>query len=309
MKVPFSHSILTILLFQFVALSSAGAQTYLGYSDYQIATDLNFAAGPYFEKMSEAGVNFQRIWVMGYSGVEPNFDELMPFAMDRGKYRLDQIEPAYITRLQNVLTQAEKYDQRVMLTLFDHWSLARMFEKTPWFYKNNYQRLLKRSLPDFYNIQNRRLMDVQENYVREIVRMTKDFTPIYEIMNEAGGAKCGPIGQWHNRVASWILSESPDAEIAININDDCSEILDASWVDIISLHHGNWKNDGICASAKKFPEKQVIIDTDGAWKIRGDNRLVRRWLRQALACGASFNHKDDIYNPDRELLRIYRQHR
>jgi hypothetical protein len=151
-------------------------------------------------------------------------------------------------------------------------------------------------------------MEIQENYVREIVRATKDFNPIYEIMNEAGGAKCSPLGKWHNQIASWILSESPDAEIAININNDCQEILTSSWVDIISLHHGNWGEDGICASTKKFPEKQIIIDTDGAWKIRGNNRLVRRWLREALACGASFNHKDDIYNPDWELLKIYSQH-
>jgi hypothetical protein len=126
MTVPFFHSILSILLFQFVVLSSATGQTYLGYSDYQIATDTNFSAEPYFQKMSEAGVNFQRIWVLGYSGVEPSFDELMPFVLDQGKYRLDQIEPAYIRRLRNVLTQAQKYDQRVMLTLFDQEFLKRL---------------------------------------------------------------------------------------------------------------------------------------------------------------------------------------
>lgn len=300
---------LTILLFQFVAVPVFCAETYIGYSDYQIVTDINFPADHYFQKMSQSGVNFQRIWAIGYSGVEPSFKERMPFVRERGKYRLDQIDERYLQRLRSVLQDAEQHNQRVMLTLFDHWSLTGVFPKTPWFYKNNYQRLLKRSLPEFFNVENLKLINIQENYVREIVAASKDFDPIYEIMNEAGGAPCDQIAEWHQKVASWILSESKDAEIAVNVNNNCSEMLDADWVDIISLHHANWKEHGICASAKQYPEKQIIIDTDGAWKIRGDNRLVRRWLREALDCGVSFNHKDDIYDLDTELLRIYERHK
>jgi hypothetical protein len=49
----------------------------------------------------------------------------------------------------------------------------------------------------------------------------------------------------------------------------------------------------------------VIIDTDGAWEVRDDNRLVKTWFDEALRCGGSFNHKDNIYDLDTEFLQLY----
>ncbi len=282
-------------------------ETYLGYSDYHIITDRNFRADKYFLVMAEHGVNFQRIWVTGYSGSARNVDELMPFVRRGNKYRLSEISPVYRKRLTDVMQQAESHDLRVMLTLFDHWSLRKVFEHTPWHFKNNEERLLKRALPDFYDVENKKLMRIQENLVREIVRETKRFDPIYEIMNEAGSADCSQLNKWHEMVASWILEEEPDAEIAVNPKPDCGQILNAAWVDIISFHQNAWDTYGICPSIQQYPEKHVIIDTDGAWEIRDDNRLVKRWLAESLRCGASFNHKDDIYQLDRQLLRHYRE--
>ena len=125
-------------------------------------------------------------------------------------------------------------------------------------------------------------------------------------MNEGGGVSCGQLEEWHDRVASWILDESPDAEIGVNVGNSCISIVEAQWVDVISLHGLNWREHGVCPFVEKYPDKVVIMDTDGAWKERGDNRKVKKWLREAMSCGASFNHKDDIYNPDWELLEIYR---
>jgi hypothetical protein len=50
-----------------------------------------------------------------------------------------------------------------------------------------------------------------------------------------------------------------------------------------------------------------LIDTDAAFKERENNKAVRQWAREALECGASFNHKDDIYSLDRQALRIFRE--
>ena len=286
---------------------AAPRERYLGYSDYQIITDTAFRADRYFETMAAHGVNFQRIWVTGYSDIAVKFEELMPFVKRRGKYRLARINPAYMKRLVTVMEQAQSHDQQVMLTLFDHWSLARGFAKTPWYYKNNHERLLRNAFADFYNVQDRKLMKIQQNLVTEIVRATKGFDPIYEIMNEAAGTKCGPLAAWHEQVASWILEESPEARIAVNVNDECPEILNAGWVNIISFHHRTWQRDGICKAIQKHPDKHVIIDTDGAWEVRDDNRLVKDWFAESRSCGASFNHKDDIYRPDRELLEHYRE--
>ncbi len=307
MKNSFFHSILIVLLFQFAIGAPLFGETYLGYSDYQIITDPEFRADKYFLSMSEHGVNFQRIWVTGYSGAARKFNELMPFVRRGNKYRLSQISPAYRKRLTEVMEQAESHDLRVMLTLFDHWSLRKAFQDTPWFFKNNEERLLKRPLPNFYDVENRKLMRIQENLVREIVKETKRFDPIYEIMNEAGSADCSQLAKWHEQVAFWILEESPDAEIAVNPKPECSTILNAEWADILSFHEGAWKTYGICKLIKQFPDKHVIIDTDGAFEVRDDNKLVKRWLAESSRCGGSFNHKDDIYELDRVLLRHYRE--
>ena len=303
------HFMLRMTLFQFaLALIAVPllAETYIGYSDYQIITDVTFPADRYFRMMQGHGVNFQRIWVTGYSDVAIKFQELMPFVRQGNRYRLSDINPEYRKRLTTVLEQAREHDQRVMLTLFDHWSLRHGFEKTPWFAKNNHERLLKNALPDFYNIRDKKLMRIQEHFVREIVRSTKDFNPIYEIMNESGSATCDVVSVWHKKVASWIQEEAAEADIAVNLKQECTDVLYAGWVDFISFHHNIWGRYGICKAIQKYPEKHVIIDTDGAWEVRDDNRLVKDWLAETQSCGASFNHKDDIYDPDQELLRHYR---
>jgi hypothetical protein len=308
MRITRIDFILTILCFQFAIITAINAQPYLGYSDYQIITDKNFHAGAYFRKMSDQGVNFQRIWALGYSGTAKKFDELLPFVLTNGKYQLRSIEPRYLQRLNEVLEEAQTYDQRVMLTLFDHWALAAQFYKTPWYHKNNHERLVLPGKRDFFDVTDKKLTGIQENYVRTIVRTTRGFNPIYEIMNEAGGPSCEGLTKWHERVASWILDEAPDAEIALNITPECSELLNSPWVDVISFHHSQWNQRGICNLTKKYADKLVIIDTDGGWRYRDDNKLVKKWMNEAFACGASFNHKDDIYDLDRQFLNLYRRH-
>lgn len=304
------YFILRVLLFQF-ALTNAvwPAEKYFGYSDYQIITDRSFRADRYFQRVAQHGVNFQRMWVTGYSNAARDVDELMPFSRRGNQYRLSAINPKYLKRLKEVMDQARAHNQRVMLTLFDHWSLARVFPKTPWYYKNNHERLLDRPFPNFYSVDDTKLNRIQENLVREIVRSTKHFNPIYEVMNEAAGADCARISVWHEKVASWILDEFPEAEIAVNLMQECAEVLNAGWVSIISFHQNVWDKRGICESIENYPEKHVIIDTDGAWEVRDDNALVKTWLDETLRCGGSFNHKDNIYKLDSEFLQLYREAR
>jgi len=284
---------------------------YLGYSDYQIVTDPTFDASSYFQEMESHGVNLQRIWTSGYNNSIPHVRELMPFEKLGGKYNLDRIDPDYLIRLRSVISSARTHNQKVLLTLFDHWALSteEIFPQSPWFYKNNRNGILKKALPDFYNLRKKNLVAIQKNYVRTIVSRTREFDPIYEIMNEANwSADCAVLDSWQRRVASWILAEDPDAEIAINIQGHCTGILQDPWVDVISFHAGVWEGNGICNTVQKYIKtgKTIVIDTDGAWETRDENRRVTQWLRESLRCGASFNHKDNIYKPDLQLLREYR---
>src|SRR5262245_16885126 len=99
-------------------------EPYIGYSEYQIITDTNFSAIPYFQQMQSDGVNLQRMWVLGLSNTT-TFRELMPFQKERRLYNLNELNPEYIQRLRSVLTDAGQNGQKVLLTLFDRWSMAR----------------------------------------------------------------------------------------------------------------------------------------------------------------------------------------
>jgi len=302
------------MVFQFFVIlllagNLAAQPVYFGYSNYQIIIDPEFRYTPYFTLMKANGVNFQRIWILGYSGSAPEIAEALPFQLKGRRYKLRQLRPEYMKRMQAVLQAAKNNGQQVMLTLFDHWSLAtpEIFPQTPWYFKNNTDRLLKQAFPDFFNLKNRKLMEIQKNYVRNIVAGAKNYRPIYEIMNEAAGVPCSDLSAWHQRVMQWIHDVDPEARIAVNLMADCPEILHAPWVNIVSFHGNDWSKKGICPLAKSFSEKTVIIDTDGAWKTRSDNGLVAGWLNEARSCGASFNHKDDIYLPDLEVLQLIRE--
>lgn len=306
--IQFSIALLLILHPAF----SQTIPSYIGYSGYQIVTDFSFDADQYFAKMRESGVNLQRIWVLGYSNGADEIAETMPFARVGKKYDLKTLNPAYLKRLDLVLREARQHNQEVMLTLFDHWSLATadVFPKTPWFYKNNTDHLLRKPFPKFYDLHDRRLRTIQNDLVNEIVRVAAKYSPIYEIMNEAGSADCATLQRWHKQIADWIRESDPDARIAVNIRNSCDNVINQEWVDVVSFHGDEWQRAGICKLAERYNDrKTVIIDTDGAWKVRHDNGLVRDWLKQTLSCGASFNHKDDIYNLDREALSIFKQAR
>src|ERR1044071_6797227 len=101
----------SVLRFVFVAAivlaSSLQADSlYVGYSDFQIITDVRFRYQRYFALMKNHGVNFQRIWALGYSGAAPGVQERMPFDRRRGKYDLERINPEYLDHMKQVLQSA-----------------------------------------------------------------------------------------------------------------------------------------------------------------------------------------------------------
>lgn len=304
---------LCIVVSTFLGAHLYAADPYIGYSDYQIVTDTRFDAAPYFERMQSDGVNLQRIWVLGYSNTG-SFREQMPFRKEGKKYDLNELDSSYLERLRSTLAEAQRRGQTVMLTLFDRWSMASAanFSRTPWYYKNNTDKLLTDPFPEFYDLSYPKLVSVQKSLVQEIVRATAEFHPIYEIMNEARWQQdCRILADFHDQVAQWILEIDPNARIAVNIIGNCPSIYKQEWVSLISFHAYDWRDHGICETIEQYRDlgKQILIDTDGAFKERVDNKLLRKWLQETLTCGASFNHKDDIYYLDKEALAIFREER
>jgi hypothetical protein len=186
------------------------------------------------------------------------------------------------------------------------------FSKTPWYYKNNTDQLLQSPFPVFYALSDPKLVAIQKNLVQGIVRATAEFHPFYEIMNEAQWQQnCEGLGKFHDQVAKWVLEIDPNAFISVNILGNCSNAYKYEWVDLISFHAGQWLTDNICQTISKYRNlgKPILIDTDGAFKERHDNKLVQYWLQQTIGCGGWFNHKDDIYRTDTELLQMIREER
>src|SRR6185437_16801787 len=94
-KVYFRRS---LMVFQFCVIlllagNLAAQPVYFGYSNYQIITDPEFRYTPYFTLMKANGVNFQRIWILGYSGSAPEIAEALPFQLKGRRYKLRQLRP------------------------------------------------------------------------------------------------------------------------------------------------------------------------------------------------------------------------
>lgn len=295
----------------FLACGLSAEQLYIGYSDYHIVTDKTFNEKPYFQTMQSYGVNLQRIWVLGYSHTLRKIPEQMPFRKQGSQYNLDKLDPIYLQRLRNTLREATRHRQRVLLTIFDRWSLSNTenFVRTPWYHENNIERFLKIPFPHFYDFSRPKLTEIQKNLVTNIVRVTSGSNPIYEIMNEAFHPNCRVLEEFHNRVASWIHEVNPTAEIAVNLLNDCPSVFKQGKIKLISFHANQWMNRGICETIEKNRKygKSILIDTDGAIPQRFNNQRVRSWLEEARACGASFNHKDSIEQLDFEALSIFRE--
>jgi hypothetical protein len=289
----------------------SGDNLYIGYSDYHIVTDRTFNAESYFQTMKSYGVNLQRIWILGYSIVIKRIPEQMPFRKQGLQYKLHELDPNYLLRLRRTLLEAKRNRQRVLLTLFDRWSLSKeeYFFRTPWYYKNNIERILQIPFPQFYDFSRPKLAEIQKNLVKSVIRVTSEFKPIYEVMNEAFHPDCNILALFHGQVIRWILEVDPTADIAVNLLNDCPSVFKQERVNLISFHANQWLNNGICETVEKNRRfgKHILIDTDGAISERANNQLVRRWVEEARNCGASFNHKDSIDPLDHEALSIFQE--
>ena len=154
----------------------------------------------YLATLKATGFNYTRIFIGPYSEMGDNFfsisnntmnpepkNWLVPWVKDTisQKYDLTKWNDAFFKRLKAFVSAASEHGIVVEVTLFTSYYSDRQWSTSPFNPKNNIQEFDSISFKQVNTINNGQLMDIQEKYVREVVRELNPYGNIFfEIQNE-----------------------------------------------------------------------------------------------------------------------------
>jgi len=154
----------------------------------------------YLATLKATGFNYTRIFIGPYSEMGDNFfsisnntmnpepkNWLVPWVKDTisQKYNLTKWNDAFFKRLKAFVSAASEHGIVVEVTLFTSYYSDRQWSTSPFNPKNNIQEFDSISFKQVNTINNSQLMDIQEKYVREVVRELNPYGNIFfEIQNE-----------------------------------------------------------------------------------------------------------------------------
>lgn len=154
----------------------------------------------YLATLKATGFNYTRIFIGPYSEMGDNFfsisnntmnpepkNWLVPWIKDTisQKYDLTKWNDAFFKRLKAFVSAASEHGIVVEVTLFTSYYSDRQWSTSPFNPKNNIQEFDSISFKQVNTINNGQLMDIQEKYVREVVRELNPYGNIFfEIQNE-----------------------------------------------------------------------------------------------------------------------------
>lgn len=154
----------------------------------------------YLKTLTQEGFNYTRVFIGAYSeiggnnfGISNNTmnpkpeNWLTPWLKDRStpKYDLSKWNDAFFDRLTAFISAASKNGIVVEVTLFTSYYTNHQWSNSPFNPKNNIQKFDSISFKQVNTVNNGQLMDIQEKYVRKVVRELDKFGNIFfEIQNE-----------------------------------------------------------------------------------------------------------------------------
>lgn len=160
--------------------------------------DFNFSK--YLESIQNAGLNYTRLFMGPYSemgdntfGIRNNTMNpkpeswITPWIKDSvsGKYDLSKWNPVFFERLKTFVSMAAEKEIIVEATLFTSFYTNHQWSTSPFNPKNNLQKIDSISFREVNTLQNKQLMNYQEQYVRKIVKELNSFGNLFfEIQNE-----------------------------------------------------------------------------------------------------------------------------
>ncbi|NQU87661.1 MAG: hypothetical protein HQ541_18065 [Mariniphaga sp.] len=172
---------------------------------YGAVLNLDFGYKKYLKTMSDEGMNYTRIFTGSYVEIPGSFNiennTLSPVTgrfitpwkrtsepglfKGENKFDLSQWDEEYFMRLNDFISEADKYDIVVEVTLFCSTYQDASWERNPFNHQNNINGLPVLDRKKSNTIYNGELIDYQKKMVQKIVFELNDFDNVfYEIQNE-----------------------------------------------------------------------------------------------------------------------------
>lgn len=149
------------------------------------------------DELHKHGLNLVRIFgghykeIPGDFGISNNIlgpedkDYICPFIMREGKYSLTEYNPEYFERLEEYVGECQKRDIILEISIFCPFYHDGLWEISPFNSKNNINDIEEISRFEFHTLKNKKLLQLQEQYVEKIIKTVNKFDNVYfEIVNE-----------------------------------------------------------------------------------------------------------------------------
>jgi len=183
------------------------------------------------------------------------------YANDGNKFDLTKWDRAYFKRLRNFIKEADNRGVVVELVLFCPFYEDSMWKLSPMNTANNINDIGKMERTEVYTLNHPKLLAIQDEMVRRIVRELRDFNNVYyEICNEPyfGGVTI----EWQNHIAETIVKAEAKFKskhlIAQNIANKSKKVVNPNpHVSIFNFHYA------------KPPE--AVTENYGLNKVIGDD--------------------------------------
>ena len=194
------------------------------------------------------------------------------------KFNLDKWNPEFFERLHGFLTEADKRDVIVELTLFSNTYHDPVWNLNPFNVRNNINAIGDIAWQDYNSMSDRATFEKQLVYVRKIVEEVKHYNNVYfEVCNEPGGSHRGHVSvaeieAWQDAVRDVIREEEagltkqhmifqmPVGHVR-GYYSSLDPLVDESTIDAINLHHGNtfYKNTPLLPLGR-FMERDLMLE-------------------------------------------------
>ncbi|MFO0965051.1 MAG: peptidylprolyl isomerase [Gemmataceae bacterium] len=269
-----------------------GEFDYIPYLDELKARGFNQTrtfAGTYFEPPGAFGINDNTLGPAADKYVSP-----WPLVKEgKGRrYDLSSFNPAYFKRLHDFVVQAGKRGVVVELTLFCTFYEEKFWSINPMHAANNMNDVERVGHKDVFTVRNKKLLALQEKFVRAVVDRLKDCDNLYyEVCNEPYFAGVTPEWQHH------IIETLVDAEaklphrhlIAQNIANKSAKVERPNpHVSIFNFHYAT-PPDVVALNAGL---KKPIGDDETGFRGPGDFAYRSEAWEFLLAGGASYSNLD-----------------
>jgi hypothetical protein len=220
---------------------------------------------------------------------------------NKNKFDFNQWDEAYFVRLKDFMTEANKREIIVELSLFCPFYEEMQWELSPFNIKNNVNGLGDIPRTDVYTLdKNKGLLAVQEKMVCKLVDELKDFPNlIYEICNEPyfGGITL----EWQEYIARTIV----DAEksftnkhlISQNIGNGFEKIKNPNpLVSVFNFHYATPPR----AVSLNYDLNKVIGENETGFNGQKDSTYRKEAWELILTGGGLFNNLDYSFTTDNE---------